>query len=148
MTALERDRRGDGSAARSGGRGLLSPPIAPVLALAMVVFDLDVGQLVEDVYPDGALSPEECRDIAFHAFPVRLRRPDWRVREPTRGPGLRPGRSGARPTPRPGGKKAPFRQPGPESEGSLGVGRDDPRRQGKRCVSFAWSRQEVTSGIS
>jgi len=40
-----------------------------VVALCSITFDLDVGQQVEECYPSDALSPEERKDIAFHAFP-------------------------------------------------------------------------------
>lgn len=48
-------------------------PTPPRLcALALVVFDIDAGQRVECVVPEGALSLEECRLVAFHAFGVRI----------------------------------------------------------------------------
>ena len=41
-----------------------------LVAVCSVVFDLDVGQQLEHVYPHGALSEPIASAIAFHAFPV------------------------------------------------------------------------------
>ncbi|GAB4820709.1 hypothetical protein N2152v2_007755 [Parachlorella kessleri] len=40
-----------------------------VTALGAVVFDVDVGNKCESIYPPGALTPEEESDVAFHSFP-------------------------------------------------------------------------------
>ena len=42
-----------------------------VLGVCSVVFDVDVGQTVEHLVPEGILSKEEMTDLAFHSFPVR-----------------------------------------------------------------------------
>jgi hypothetical protein len=42
-----------------------------VSAVCQVVFDVDVGNRVEALHPEGALSKEELGDVAFHSFPVR-----------------------------------------------------------------------------
>lgn len=42
-----------------------------IVAVCSVVFDVDVGQRVEHIYPEGVLSDDEVQDVAFHAFPVR-----------------------------------------------------------------------------
>lgn len=41
-----------------------------VVAVCSVVFDLDVGQQLEHVYPNEALSEPTASAVAFHAFPV------------------------------------------------------------------------------
>jgi hypothetical protein len=43
-----------------------------IVAIASVEFDTDVGQRLESLYPEGALSEQEEKDVAFHSFPVRL----------------------------------------------------------------------------
>ena len=54
-----------------GGADLAGRLCHPVHALCSVVFDIDVGQRLEHCHPEGALSEEEARDLAFHSFPVR-----------------------------------------------------------------------------
>ena len=39
-------------------------------AICSVLFDLDVGQRIDSIYPEGALTEEEANDVAFHSFPV------------------------------------------------------------------------------
>ena len=46
--------------------------MAWVVAICSVLFDLDVGQRIDSMYPDSALTEEEANDVAFHSFPVRL----------------------------------------------------------------------------
>ncbi len=41
-----------------------------IVGLCAVVFDVDVGQKVKFLTPDGALSEEERAAVAFHSFPV------------------------------------------------------------------------------
>ena len=41
-----------------------------IVAICSVIFDLDIGQKVEDVYPEHAISQAEASAVAFHAFPV------------------------------------------------------------------------------
>ena len=41
-----------------------------VLAICSVVFDLDVGQQLESVYPTNAMSEATASAVAFHSFPV------------------------------------------------------------------------------
>lgn len=36
-----------------------------------MLFDVDIGQKVEHIYPPNALSTEEQTDVAFCSFPVR-----------------------------------------------------------------------------
>jgi hypothetical protein len=50
------------AATRSRGRWLL--------AVAQCVFDLDTGQKVQKLEPEGSLTPEEQQSIAYHSFPV------------------------------------------------------------------------------
>ena len=62
----------------------LSPLLAPapsvglvpatrwIVGLCSVIFDVDVGQRIDHTVPAGILSADEARDVAFHAFPVRL----------------------------------------------------------------------------
>ena len=38
-----------------------------ILGLASVVFDIDQGQTLECLYPEGILSDEESRDVAFNS---------------------------------------------------------------------------------
>lgn len=40
------------------------------VAICSVLFDLDVGQRIDSIYPEGALTEEEANDVAFHSFPV------------------------------------------------------------------------------
>jgi hypothetical protein len=40
-----------------------------VSALLSVLFDIDKGQTIECCWPPGALTAQEQRDVAFHAFP-------------------------------------------------------------------------------
>jgi hypothetical protein len=40
-----------------------------VVAFCSIRFDLEQGQVVEECYPAGALSPEEELDVAFNSFP-------------------------------------------------------------------------------
>lgn len=42
-----------------------------IIAVCSVIFDLDKGQTIEDIYPPGSLSEGECQRVAFHALPVR-----------------------------------------------------------------------------
>ena len=46
--------------------------MAWVVAICSVLFDLDVGQRIDSIYPDHALTDDEANDVAFHSFPVRL----------------------------------------------------------------------------
>jgi hypothetical protein len=46
--------------------------MAWVVAICSVLFDLDVGQRIDSMYPNSALTEEEANDVAFHSFPVRL----------------------------------------------------------------------------
>ena len=41
-----------------------------LVALCSAVFDIDEGQKLETTYPSAALSEEEAKCVAFHAFPV------------------------------------------------------------------------------
>lgn len=41
-----------------------------IVAICSVVFDLDVGQQLESVYPPDALSEPTASAVAFHSFPV------------------------------------------------------------------------------
>jgi hypothetical protein len=43
-----------------------------LVGLCSVHFDIDAGQTVGHVVPEGALTPEESKAVAFHAFPVRV----------------------------------------------------------------------------
>ena len=45
--------------------------MAWIVAICSVLFDLDVGQRIDSIYPDHALTEEEANDVAFHSFPVR-----------------------------------------------------------------------------
>jgi hypothetical protein len=48
-----------------------SHPRSPwVLGLASVLFDVDKGQTLTDIWPPDVLSEEERAAVAFHAFPV------------------------------------------------------------------------------
>ena len=40
--------------------------------ICSVIFDIDEGQKVLDVYPTGSIGRTEAVDIAFHAFPVSV----------------------------------------------------------------------------
>lgn len=40
-----------------------------VVAFCSIRFDLEQGQVVEECFPAGALSPEEELDVAFSSFP-------------------------------------------------------------------------------
>lgn len=42
-----------------------------LVAICSVLFDLDVGQRIDSIVPEGALTEEEANDVAFHSFPVR-----------------------------------------------------------------------------
>ena len=42
-----------------------------LIGICSVLFDIDVGQKVLDIYPPGALGEDEASDVAFHAFPVQ-----------------------------------------------------------------------------
>lgn len=44
-----------------------------VVAICSVVFDLDVGQQMESVYPTAAISETTAASVAFHSFPVSAR---------------------------------------------------------------------------
>ena len=44
-----------------------------VVAICSVVFDLDVGQQMETVYPTAAISEMTATSVAFHSFPVSTR---------------------------------------------------------------------------
>lgn len=44
-----------------------------IVAICSVVFDLDVGQQMESVYPTAAISETTATSVAFHAFPVSTR---------------------------------------------------------------------------
>lgn len=41
-----------------------------IVAICSVLFDLDVGQRIDSIVPEGALTDEEANDVAFHSFPV------------------------------------------------------------------------------
>lgn len=41
-----------------------------IVAICSVVFDLDVGQQLESVYPTAAISESTATTVAFHSFPV------------------------------------------------------------------------------
>jgi hypothetical protein len=41
-----------------------------IVGIATVVFDVDVGQKVNNLVPEDALSAAEHKAVAFHAFPV------------------------------------------------------------------------------
>lgn len=41
-----------------------------IVAVCSVVFDLDVGQQLESVYPNAAISEATATSVAFHSFPV------------------------------------------------------------------------------
>ena len=43
-----------------------------IVAICSVLFDLDVGQRIDSICPDHALTEEEANDVAFHSFPVKL----------------------------------------------------------------------------
>lgn len=59
-----------------------------ILGLCSVVFDVDVGNRIDTLVPDGVLSSEERMDVAFHSFPVRFQ--TARAEQATRGtPGTR-----------------------------------------------------------
>ncbi len=64
------------SAARCGtgmSGSLEAPPQRSdwIVAICSVLFDLDVGQRIDSIVPEGALTEEEANDVAFHSFPVR-----------------------------------------------------------------------------
>lgn len=42
-----------------------------MLGLCSVLFDVDKGQTLRDIWPLDCLSEEEKAAVAFHAFPVR-----------------------------------------------------------------------------
>ena len=44
-----------------------------IVAICSVVFDLDVGQQLESVYPAAAISESTATSVAFHSFPVSAR---------------------------------------------------------------------------
>ena len=44
-----------------------------VCGLAEVTFDIDRGHSASYVWPPGCLNEEELSDVAFNAFPVRVR---------------------------------------------------------------------------
>ena len=44
-----------------------------IVAVCSVVFDLDVGQQMESVYPTAAISETTATSVAFHSFPVSTR---------------------------------------------------------------------------
>ena len=48
-----------------------SPESPWLVAICSVLFDLDVGQRIDSIVPEGALTDEEANDVAFHSFPVR-----------------------------------------------------------------------------
>ena len=53
---------------------LMEQPRSPwIVAICSVLFDLDVGQRIDSIVPEGALTEEETNDVAFHSFPVRRR---------------------------------------------------------------------------
>lgn len=41
-----------------------------IIGICSVVFDIDVGQTLQFLYPEECLSEEEQSCVAFHAFPV------------------------------------------------------------------------------
>lgn len=38
-----------------------------IVAVASVIFDIDIGQKIERVVPEDAISEHEARDVAFHS---------------------------------------------------------------------------------
>jgi hypothetical protein len=48
-----------------------------LVAICSVLFDLDVGQRIDSIVPEGVLTDEEANDVAFHSFPV------WALRSAT-----------------------------------------------------------------
>ncbi|GIL89700.1 hypothetical protein Vretimale_16639 [Volvox reticuliferus] len=40
-----------------------------IVGICSIIFDIDVGQRIEHLVPEGCLSKEEQHDIAFHSFP-------------------------------------------------------------------------------
>jgi hypothetical protein len=48
-----------------------------LVAICSVLFDLDVGQRIDSIVPEGALTDEEANDVAFHSFPVRRLNDRW-----------------------------------------------------------------------
>lgn len=49
----------------------MSAPAQWILGVASVVFDIDVGQRVDCLVPEGCLTDNEMQSCAFHCFPVR-----------------------------------------------------------------------------
>ena len=43
-----------------------------LVGVCSVVFDIDVGQRIEYLYPPDTLRAGEDSDVAFHSFPVSL----------------------------------------------------------------------------
>lgn len=41
-----------------------------LICICSVIFDIDEGQKILEIYPPGAVAPAEASDVAFHAFPV------------------------------------------------------------------------------
>ena len=41
-----------------------------LIGICSVIFDIDEGQKVLDIYPTGAIGAAEASDVSFHAFPV------------------------------------------------------------------------------
>jgi hypothetical protein len=47
----------------------MPPPPSWIVGLAAVVFDADVGQKIDVLVPEGALTPAEAHAVAMCAFP-------------------------------------------------------------------------------
>lgn len=41
-----------------------------IIGLASIVFDIDLGQTLESLCPEGIITEEEARDVAFNSEPT------------------------------------------------------------------------------